>query len=180
MAVSSGIPLPSGSEPQTALLFRTGPLDLALPIADVREVLACPELTQGPVQPRFIAGFFSLDGQVALVLRLDRVLGLPDSPEDLYAPLLHLAGPGPARLLLVDRADAVVPVTNAVTAAPGESFNGCVIARFEHAGRLVHLLDRDALLLTAEEAATRSFVETSTARLDALIETAQAGDAEVS
>lgn len=169
MAAPSGSSSPPGAAPQAALLLRTSGVDAALPLADVREVLACPMLTVGPGQPPFIAGFFALDGQAALVLRLDRLLGLRDSPEDLYAPLIRLAGPGPARLLLVERAVSVVPVTDPVPAGPEESFNSCVTARFGHDGRLVHLLDRARLLLNAEEAATRAYSDAAATRLTALL-----------
>lgn len=168
MAASSGSPAPPDPTPQSALLLRTSGLDAALPLADVREVLACPTLTIGPGQPPFIAGFFALDGRAALVLRLDRLLGLPDSPDDLYAPLIHLSGSGPARLLLVDRAVSVVPVIDPVPAGREESFNSCVTARFGHEGRLVHLLDRARLLLNAEDAAARAYCEAATKRLAAL------------
>lgn len=166
MAELSGTPAPA--LPRTVLLFRTGSLDAALPLDDVREVLACPELQHSPGQPPFVAGVISLDGSPALVLRLDRLLGLPDSPEDLYAPLIRLSGPGPVRLLLVDRAEAMVPVTDAVPAFPEESFNGCVSARFDHGGRLIHILDRARLLLAAEEAAAEAYAEKVAARLAAL------------
>lgn len=143
---------------------------MALPLADVREVLPLPELGAGPGQPPFVAGHFILDGEVALVLRLGQLLGLADSPPDFYAPLIRLRadGIGPTRLLLVDRVETVLAAPVCEPAPPEDSFNGCVLARFAHAGRLVHVLDRHRLLLTEEAAAARAFAGVLAERLAAL------------
>lgn len=172
MAASSGFPAPSRPAlTGSVLLFRAGGLDMALPLADVQEVLPLPDLGRGPGQPPFVAGYFVLDGLVALVFRLDRLLDRPEDPDDLYAPLIRLTDgdvPGPVRLLRVEQVDAVHAVARSVPVHPSESFNGCVIARFEHEGRVFHILDRQRLLLVAEDAATRAYAGLTETRLDAL------------
>jgi CheY-like chemotaxis protein/chemotaxis signal transduction protein len=65
-----------------ALPVGVGPYELCLPLASVRTVLLQPMLTSLPSAPSYLAGYFSLHGQLVGVLDLAKRLGV-----DYQAPL---------------------------------------------------------------------------------------------
>ncbi len=147
------------------ILLRVASVELALRVTDVREVLPCPNLIALPGMPSLLGGWFELDGQTATVLRLDRILELPDRPPGLYAHLLRLKGVEPACLLLADEVCDVVALPPARGVPVGHTFNECVTGWVEWAGRVWHLLDKDRLLLREESFAVAEFASRAQARL---------------
>ena len=147
------------------VLFRVSAADLALPLADVREILPCPILGSLPGMPSVLAGWFVLDGQTASALRLDRILDLPERPPALYSHLMRLKNIEPPCLLVVDEVCEVVALEDPRSVPVGQTFNECVTGRVDWAGRVWHVLDRDRLLLRQERFAVAEFADRTQARL---------------
>ena len=147
------------------VLFRIVDVRLAFPLVDVQEILPRPVLRSTPGMPSLLAGEFMLDGQMATVLRLDRILELAEWSPGLYAHLLRLSHVEPPCLLVVDEVCAVVALPEARAIPAGRAFNECVTGWVDWAGRAWHLLDRGRLLRREERLAVAEFAERAQARL---------------
>jgi chemotaxis signal transduction protein len=139
--------------PQQKLLsFTISDRRLALPLEAVNRVIPLPLLAPPIGAPYFVEGFFDYLGAPLAAIRLERLLGLPESHLGLYSPLLVLAGTERGLALHVGKADGI---TNAdlsqVQPIPdNETLNGCVFGRFSDQAETVYLLDKGRLLLAAE------------------------------
>src|SRR5271154_7204149 len=80
----------------TVLSFRVGDQQLALPAAEVAEILRRPRLTRVPHAPASLSGMANLRGAAVPVLSLARLLG---KEED--------AAGAKARIVLLDRSPAL-------------------------------------------------------------------------
>ena len=58
------------------LTFSTGDLNLALPVADIQEVLEEADFQQVPIAPDYISGLFTLRGQIVTAIDLKKRFGL--------------------------------------------------------------------------------------------------------
>ncbi|WP_159714106.1 chemotaxis protein CheW [Geminicoccus flavidas] len=140
------------------VLFRVSSMDLALPLADVVEILPCPILQPLPGMAPTVGGVFRLEGSVCLALRTDRLLGLPERPPGLYSPLLRLRHADEPCALIVDE---VLDVAAAPVSPPflaHRSLEGVVTGQVEWAGRGWHLLDAGRLVHLGEGAAPALWV----------------------
>ena len=142
------------------LIFDVADVVCALPVDAIQEVLALPNLSRPPQVPAMIEGFFNLRGQIATVLRVDRLLGLDGRGAVIYAPLLLLRpdalGTGTAPLtLLVDRVRGIQTAdATALLPVSGESsFNGCVVAELADVAPATHLLAPERLVMEVERRA---------------------------
>lgn len=141
------------------LIVRVSGRDCALPLIFVQEVVPVAALLKPPTMPRALEGFLNLAGVMHPVIRLDRVLGLPEFSLGLYTPILVLKGfPRPLAFL----AESAVRVVNLPAGAlhpmpSGESWNGCVRAEFSWNDAPVALLDPAKLVLLEEESTLRDF-----------------------
>ncbi len=95
------------------LHFGLGGKDFAIPLKQVREVLAPPELTPLPFMPRYHLGIMNLRGGIVSVLDLRLRLGCPaaDSPET--AIVIHDDGGKGRYGLKVDAIHAVLTIPSA-------------------------------------------------------------------
>jgi purine-binding chemotaxis protein CheW len=148
-------------------LFRLAEQDLALRLESVSEIVPMAALARPPARPAILEGFLNLRGNAVPVLQLASLLGLPPEPLQLYTPLMLVRG-GPLPLaLVVSNVTGIitVPAAELVPIPPTESFNGCIDSRLTVAGRTIHLLAADRLLLTKEEEILAEFHATETTRL---------------
>jgi purine-binding chemotaxis protein CheW len=134
-------------------------------LESVREVVPMAALAHPPCMPAILEGFLNLRGAALPVLRVARVLGLPQDRLELHTPLVVMRGEPLA--LLVNQVEGIVrfPDTSLVPLPASESFNGCVEGRLTGAGGAVHLLLPACLLLEKERQVLSAFRETEAARL---------------
>ena len=133
------------------LVFRVADQRLALPAEDVEKIVHYPRLLPLPFLPRALAGFLDVAGDAVPVVRLDRLLALPEEDLHLYSPLLLLKA-RPAVALAVHgviRVLAATPDTR-LRVESTRSLNGCVDAGIEAPEGVVYVLSR-ARLLAEEE-----------------------------
>lgn len=134
------------------LLFELAGLACALACEHVREILPLPALGQPPARPPVIEGVIALGGQAIPLLRLDRLLGLPQSAFSAYQHVLLMRGREPPFALLVDRVTEIARIaeTRVLRLDEEDSYNGCVTAEIRIDGQPIHGLCLERLL-TAEE-----------------------------
>jgi len=156
------------------LIFHAGGLDCAFPIEAVQEVVPMATLFSPPGLPSGLAGFLNLRGTAIPILRLDRLLELPERQPGLHTPMIVLRGA--ARALgpnycttgvLVDSVHAIVPTASARLLDIPESgtFRGCATAALELDGDPVHLLSAAALLDLNESRLLADYSAMAQARL---------------
>lgn len=123
------------------LSFRVGDLRLAVPAADVAQVVRAPHVTRVPHAPASLSGVANLRGAVVPVLSLARLLGQDSA-----------AATSISRIILLDRTpqlglavDEVTAFTNAgATTDPSAVSSGARLFLDEDGSR--RLIDLDALL----------------------------------
>lgn len=135
------------------VLFRASSIDLALPVSEVLEILPCPILQRTPGTASVIGGTFRLGGELAVALRLDRLLGLEDRPPGLYSPLLRLRHAPQPCFLIVDEVCDVAALHAPRPCAAHRVFSNAVIGQIDGQGRSWHLLDVQRILQLEEHRA---------------------------
>lgn len=130
------------------VLFRVGETRLALMSSEVRELLHLPSLTAVPGTPRAVLGYFRAGRDVLPVVRLDRLLRLPEQTIERNSPLIVLRRE-PALALLVEQVEDVIEVEPADMAplAYEDSLYGCAAATLSQGASLLS----GARLLTLDE-----------------------------
>jgi purine-binding chemotaxis protein CheW len=126
---------PSGQ----VLTVRAGSRQLALPAAEVAEVLRAPRLTRVPHAPAALSGVTSVRGEVVPVVSLARLLGEVAGGEASAASRVVLLGRSPPVALHVDEVTSL----GSPSAAQAQPSLGQFI---EVQGGTARLLDLDALL----------------------------------
>jgi purine-binding chemotaxis protein CheW len=81
---------PTASTQTTYLIFKVDEMNLALPAQQVQEILWLPALTDVPGLPDYVAGVFSLRGQLVPVIDLSVRAGLPSRPYELHHQVIVL------------------------------------------------------------------------------------------
>ena len=134
------------------LVFRLPGADCALPMAALREIVPMASLSRPPGLPSLLEGFLNLGGTAVPVVRLDRLLDLPELALGLYTPLLVLRTSEDRVALLVESVRGIVAVSSDDIRAgyDGGSFNDCVEGEITVGDRVVHLLSLERLLLEKE------------------------------
>lgn len=138
------------------VLFGLSGQALALPAEVVTRFLPVPTLDRPPAAPPVVAGVFRWQGRVVPVLRLDRLLGLPESSIGVYSTLLLLERDDGPLALATDRAQSIV-AAEPREIAEGLSFEGCALALIDHAGGTATVLDPARLLTLSEERLLEDF-----------------------
>jgi purine-binding chemotaxis protein CheW len=148
------------------VMFRTSSTLLALPLGSVRRVIPTADLARPPGLPEPLEGLLNLGGRWVPVLRLARILGLPDEKPGLYSAQLLLKGEDPIALL-VNRVEGVirVPEIEFLPISDDDSFNACAVAVVTRGGELIHVLSPDRILLAREQATLAAFLTTERVRL---------------
>lgn len=141
------------------VVFRLGKTESALPISDVREILALPALAKPPGLPPLMMGFLNLEGAAIPVIRLDHLFGLSEPVPDPYSPLIILKTGNPPLALLVDGIVEVVTVASGAVLLVQEAhtFNDCAVGEIAVAGKAISILSVDRLLLAKERQSVVEF-----------------------
>src|SRR5579864_5694143 len=113
------------------LVFRLADQLAAVPLENVGRIAPMSQLARPPGMPAALEGILNLAGMAAPVVRLDRLLKLPEAPLGLYSMLIILQGVSAGWIaLVVDRVSEIVSVPeSALLPVRGQdSFNGCAEA----------------------------------------------------
>lgn len=137
--------------------FSLGEALFGLEVHRVQEVLRPREATRVPLARSNIRGLINLRGQIVMAIDLRLCLGLEPVPDD-HRPmnLVLRTDDGPVSFL-VDRAHDVVDVDVSTFEPPPANLAGprreLVRGTYLYAGRLIHVLDADAVLGLIEQGA---------------------------
>lgn len=118
------------------------------------------DIARPPGLPSSLDGILNLAGTLIPVLRLDRLLNLPERRLGLYSMLIMLKGVSDKTVAFsVDRVTDVVRVVESsfLPASSDDSFNGCVKAVVPLHGELIPLLSPEKILLQKERYALADF-----------------------
>jgi purine-binding chemotaxis protein CheW len=152
---------------QDLLIFHSSGFDCAFPLEAVREIVPMARLSSPPGMPTGLAGFLDLRGTAIPIVRLDRLLDLPEQLAGLHTPMIVLRGVlGPIGIL-VGSVQGIVPIASVqfLDIPEGRTFQGCATATIELEGDLVHLLSPAALLTANEDRIVADAAALSRARL---------------
>ena len=138
--------------------FTLGDVLYGLEVRRVQEVLRPQEATRVPLARPNIRGLINLRGQIVMAVDLRRCLGLGPDPEG--RPPMNLVlrtDDGPVSLQ-IDRAQDVIDVDEDTFEPPPANLAGprrdLIRGTFPHGGRLIHVLDADAVLGLLEAGST--------------------------
>ena len=145
--------------------FSLGDALFGLEVHRVQEVLRPREATRIPLARSNIRGLINLRGQIVMAIDLRLCLGL--EPASLDQPSMNLVlrtDDGPVSFL-VDRAHDVVDVEVSTFEPPPANLVGprrdLIRGTYLHGGRLIHVLDADAVLGLIEQGAPGDRDETA-------------------
>ena len=148
-------------DPQRVLLvFHVAGRLAALPFENVERIAPMAQLARPPALPSPLEGVLNLGGKPVPVVRLDRLLRLPEQPPGLYSVLIVLKGISDDSLaMLVDRASEIlaVPASALLPVDREHSFNACVEATVPLRDRMIHVLSPTRILLEKERAFLSEF-----------------------
>lgn len=126
------------------------------------------QLGRPPMLPSSLEGILNLAGRPVPVLRLDRLLQLPEQPPGLYSMLIVLKGLSDGQIaVLVDRVNEVVAVPSSALLPVGNenTFNACAEAAVSVRGETIHLLSPTRILLEKEREILSEFQVVAQQRL---------------
>lgn len=151
----------------SVVIFRLDRRPFAIAAECIREVVPFAWLEQSPRMPAFIQGVLNLGGVAVPVLRLDRLLGMPDSVIGLDASILIMKHPGSPMGLLVEHVDGVRPVSDFQYMAVDDrhSFQGCLAGQLAGPAGDVPLVSWEKLLLEEERQRLDGFQRSAQDRL---------------
>jgi purine-binding chemotaxis protein CheW len=156
-------------EPQRALLvFHVAGQLAALPLENVERIAPMAQLARPPGLPSPVEGILNLAGTAVPVLRLDRLLRLPDQTPGLYSMLIVVKGVADSRIaILADRVSEIlsVPESALLPAGKENSFNACAEAMAQVGDQVIHLLSPASILLEKEREALSGFQAMAQRRL---------------
>jgi purine-binding chemotaxis protein CheW len=150
------------------LVFRLAGRLAALPLEDVEKIAPMAQLARPPGLPSPLEGLLNLAGRSVPVLRLDRLLQLPEQAPGLYSMLIVLKRISDGRIaVLVDRVSEILVVPESAVLPVGEqdSFNACVEGVVSLRGEMTHLLSPAHILLEKERKALSEFQTMAQQRL---------------
>jgi purine-binding chemotaxis protein CheW len=149
------------------LMLAVSNVTLALPLAEIAEVLPTPRLSPITSMPSAARGLFMLGGKPKVVIDLARLLDLPEDDDGgLFRH--HILMPRNSE----DLADAALLVRRVTGTRIGlicpqpeeESFNGCVAANVSFGDDLVPLLSLPRLLTALERQRLGEFAQRAASR----------------
>lgn len=147
------------------LLFHLSGTALAFPADAIAELVLEPRLIRLPATPTVVAGLMNRRGQPVPVVRLSRLLGLPEPSSGLFRVLVVLSRPL-HWAVLVERADAVLDLRTQPPPEAGMTFNNCVTALAATADAMVAVLSPERLLRRREALALEDFRQRSRERME--------------
>lgn len=156
------------------VIFRLGGQSFALPTGTVDEVVPFAWLAQPPRMPAFVRGVLNLGGTAVPVLRLDRLLGLPDGRYGLDASILIMKAENGLLGLLVEHVDGVHGAAEFQNLPfdAGHSFQGCVTSQLQGPLQQTALLSWEAILVREERLRLEDFQRQLDSRLAELADDA--------
>jgi purine-binding chemotaxis protein CheW len=140
----------------------------AVPLENVRRIAPMAQLARPPGLPTALEGFLNLGGTAVPVLRLDRLLQLPERSPGLYSKLIILKGASDGQIaILVDQVNEILSVAEATFLPVGKehSFNACTEAGVPARGEVIHLLSPARILLEMERRSLSEFQAVAQRRL---------------
>lgn len=146
-----------GTETERFLVFRLGEEQFGLPIESVSEVVAAPErLTSVPKAPAFVEGVMNLRGQVVAVIDQRQRFGSGSIERSRKTRIIVVRlGGGMAGFMVDDVSEVLSVGADKLRSSPEiAQQEGNVIdrvANLEHEGRIILLIDPQALLDRAEQ-----------------------------
>ena len=126
------------------------------------------QLSRPPGLPYVLEGILNLAGRAVPVLRLDRLLELPEQPLGLYSMLILLKGVSNGRIaIVVDQVSEILPLPESAFLPVGKdhSFNACAEAAVSVRGEIVNVLSPARILLENEREALSAFQAMAQRRL---------------
>lgn len=155
---------------RSLLVFLLSGQQYGIPLQDLREIVAIPQLSRYPGLPDILAGFLNLGGIAIPVLRLDRLFGVPDQVPGIYTPLIVLRHPDSHLALMVEKVSHIVSVSeDVIVPVPDHhSFNDCVVGVATLTDRIVLILSTERLLLEKEQQCLAEFQDREQMRLRTL------------
>ena len=113
------------------LVFYLSGQAAAFPLENIESVASMALLASPPGTPASLEGVLNLAGVAVPVLRLDRLLRLPEHRPSMYSMLILLRGVWEGRVaVLVDRASEILSVPESALLPLGDehSFNACAVS----------------------------------------------------
>jgi purine-binding chemotaxis protein CheW len=159
--------LPPESQRALLVFHLAGQLS-ALPLESVESIAPMAQLARPPGLPSSLEGILNLAGKAVPVLRLDRLLQLPEQRAGLYSMLILVRDVSDGRsALLVDRVSEILTVPESALLAVDKehTFNGCTEAEVSIRGQVIHLLYPSRILLREERDALSDFQAVAQRRL---------------
>jgi len=142
----------------------------ALPVENVEIIAPMARLVRPPGLPAPLEGILNLAGRAVPVLRLARLLQLPERSPGLYSMLIVLRSTTDGRIaLLVDRVSAILSIPAATMLLPvgkEDSFNACAEATVPVQGQVIYVLSPARILLQKERESMAEFQAMEQRRLD--------------
>lgn len=150
------------------VIFRLAGMRLALPADCIAEMVLEPRLIRPPAAPPVLAGMMDLRGCLVPVIRLERLLALPDLACAPFRPILVLSRPAPAPwAIMVDQVEAVMDQDGPFLALPPDlAFDDCVQAMLADPAGSIPLLVPERLMRKREALALAAFRDRAIARLE--------------
>jgi purine-binding chemotaxis protein CheW len=152
------------------VVFSLGEKLGAFPLESVEKIAPMAELARPPGLPTPLEGILNFSGTAVPVLRLDRLLQLPERRPGLYSMLVLLKADriGDRVAMMVDRVLEILyaPCNAMLPVAGDNSFNSCVEATVARGGQSVHVLSPGRILVKREQELLSAFRTIQQRRLD--------------
>ena len=141
-------------------VFHMGGESLAVETAAVQEIVLMARLSKPNGLPALIAGFLNLAQTCVPILRLDRMLQLPEPKFELYTQILILRDPAKMPMgWIVDRVAQIVPVRrDEVLPVPeNHCFQNCATGVLVRKDVSISILAPERILLERERRCIQEF-----------------------
>jgi len=158
----------AGSAAGAAVLFHLGSELFAVDSSLVQEIVPMARLSIPGGAPSVLAGFLNLAGRPIPVIRLHRLLNLPEPSYGLYTQIIILRdGEGRSVGWIVDRVAQIVTVREAdiMSVPEKECFKDCTKGFLAFGDAHVPIMIPDRVLLEQERQRVTQFQEMEQARL---------------
>lgn len=164
-----------GNAAGVAVLFHLGSELFAVDSSLVQEIVPMARLSVPGGAPSMLAGFLNLGGRPIPVIRLHRLLNLPETSFGLYTQIIILHhGDGRPVGWIVDRVAQIVTMREAdIMSVPGkECFKDCTKGFLAFGDAPVPIMNPDRILLEQERQRMIEFQEMEQGRLRELEQSA--------
>lgn len=150
------------------VVFQLGSVACAVELDAVQEITLMARLSNPGVLPSVLAGFLNLGLRAIPVIRLHRLLGVPEPTPGLYAQILIFREThGLSVGWIVDRVTQIIatPRADIMPVPENQCFKDCAAGTFNLNDANVTILAPDRVLLEKERQSICEFAEIEQARL---------------